>query len=241
MFCEIDFLDKDVKMTVFDYDSSSENSIERDLISKLLLRDRCWKPYQTEIMTEILKNGGTFLDIGCHIGYFTVLASIMGCRTIAIDSNPNYLEHLSNTMVRNELENIEVKNITINDRTKRTDIIQTSIPIKLLKLSIQGNECLFLACFMSELRTKKIEYIIMEITPKYSKNYANYISKLFSFGYAMYDIGNSEQRTLEHNTNHLENLEEFTFIDENRLNIYLDNLDEGQTNFLFILQKKPQI
>lgn len=232
MLCDAQFPENNLRIFIFDYDSAEDGTIEKDLISKFILRDQCWKPYQTELMREILKPEDIFIDIGCHIGYFSVLGSISGCNVTSIDKNLNYIQFLNRTIKQNEFENIEVKTMTIDDKTKKTDIIRTTQNIKLLKISIQGEEVSCINCFLDDFSKRKIENVILEVTPKYSNQYAKTILRLVTFGYKVYDIGNSPQRELEFNTNHLENLEELYVASIVQLEAYLSILDEGQTNFL---------
>lgn len=229
MICEIDFLTKTIPMRIFNYNSSEPDTEGKDLISNFLEIDNCWKPFQTEIMYEILKDKGTFIDVGCHIGYYSILGNILGCKVISIDSNMNYLNLFMKTIRDNELENIEIKNLIISKGMKRNDLILTREKIKLLKISISGNEVDLINCFNEDLSICKIENIIMEITPVRC-NYIGTILKLKNYGYKIYDIGNSPQRSLQKNTNHLSNLKELNIYD---LENYLNTLKDGQTNFLF--------
>ncbi len=233
MDCEIDFFIKNIPMKIYDYANSSENTEERDLISKFLYEDKCWKPYQTEITKEILSDGGTFIDIGCHIGYYSILASILKCKVISVDLNMNYITMFMKTIRANDLEPIEIKNIRIAKNTRKNNIIISNEKIKLIKISIQGNESYIIDCFNLDLKSHNIENIIMEITPKYSYHYIKTILKLYKYGYKIYDIGNSKQRTLNKNTTHLQDLEELDESDLDNLEEYLNNIEHGQTNFLF--------
>ena len=72
---KINFFSNNIKMTIFDYDKYSDRFMEQtnnesiglDIISKCLVKDKCWEPFQTEITKEILDNyNGIFIDIGCR-------------------------------------------------------------------------------------------------------------------------------------------------------------------------------
>ena len=48
----------------------------RDLIiARKLLADGVWEPYQTEVFKSSVKKGMVVVDIGAHIGYYTLLAA----------------------------------------------------------------------------------------------------------------------------------------------------------------------
>ena len=72
----------------------------------------------------------------------------------------------------------------------------------------------------------------MEISPKFDNSYSGLCQTLYSYGYQIYDIGLSHQRKLNQNTNHLQNIDKLKIPIDN-ISDYIDNLEHGQSNFLF--------
>lgn len=104
--------------------------------------------------------------------------------------------------------------------------------IALIKIDIEGDELCLINIFENQLKNKMIEYLIIEITPKFNNTYNVLIKKLFKFGYTyIYDIGLSPQRKLNFCTNHLNNLN--NKLDIEKIDEYLKNINNGQSNFLF--------
>jgi len=67
-----------------------------------------------------LGTGDTFLDVGCHYGIFSVLASkLVGLtgRVVAVEPHPESLEVLRENLVANHCENVEVLNVAFSDTT----------------------------------------------------------------------------------------------------------------------------
>jgi FkbM family methyltransferase len=67
-----------------------------------------------------LKAGDAFLDVGCHYGIYSVLASKMvgpTGRVIAVEPHPESLEVLRENLALNRCENVEVLNLAFSDTT----------------------------------------------------------------------------------------------------------------------------
>ena len=67
-----------------------------------------------------LKAGDTFLDVGCHYGIFSVLASKMvgpAGRVIAVEPHPESLEILKGNLALNRCENVQILNLAFSDTT----------------------------------------------------------------------------------------------------------------------------
>ena len=44
-------------------------------VSRRILEDGLWEPYETSLLLEFLRPGDVFVDVGANIGYFSVLAA----------------------------------------------------------------------------------------------------------------------------------------------------------------------
>jgi FkbM family methyltransferase len=72
---------------------------------------------ETEVFIRNFRPEYTFLDVGAHSGYFTVLAAALGCRTIhAFEPNTETLKHLYVNILLNDLQGIIVHDFALFDR-----------------------------------------------------------------------------------------------------------------------------
>ena len=229
-FTDVKFLeDKTILVKVFDYDQHKEGEKSRDIICRCLENDRVWEPFQTEITTEILKStNGIFVDVGCHIGYYSILASLLGKKSLSFDLDYDYLNLFESTKDLNNLNNITIFNQKVDKNFDSKNIINDQ-KICLLKIDARGSEAEILTKFLDF----KIPYIVAEISPKFNNTYPKICKKMIDLNYRIYDIGLSPQRKLKFNTDHLDNLEKLE-IDYQNLDSYISNIKYGQTNFLFI-------
>lgn len=77
-----------------------------------------YEPAETLFLTQELRQGGVFVDIGANIGYFTTLASRLvgpGGRVIAFEPDPDHCELLRRNLQLNAACNVIVRNEALGD------------------------------------------------------------------------------------------------------------------------------
>jgi FkbM family methyltransferase len=79
------------------------------VISSTLLKTRSWEPYETRLMSQVLEPGDTFIDIGAHIGYYSLLAAQRvgpRGRVLAFEPAPDNYALLKRNVAQNRLTRI---------------------------------------------------------------------------------------------------------------------------------------
>jgi FkbM family methyltransferase len=76
-----------------------------DVISDAIAASGVWEPELSERLIELSREGGTLVEVGANIGYFTVLWAAQGpaCRVIAVEPSWRNLGLLRWNITRNEL------------------------------------------------------------------------------------------------------------------------------------------
>ena len=235
---QIPYFKQDININVYDYEYyKNEKAVEGlDIVSFCYKRDQCWEPYQCELTKEILESGNNlFIDIGSHLGTYSIISSIYGNSTIAIDANPNANNIFRKTIKDNNLLNINILDLYVMKDTKLEDITKSD-KIRLIKTDVEGNEEIIYNIFKDKFDNKQIDYAIFEITSIFSEKY-KFIEDLYKIGYKIFNIGLSPQRKLVENTNHLLS-DEFkkSEIKEDFMKV-IKELEYGQSNFLCISDK----
>ena len=239
----VDLFGEQISMHIFDYDYHYKNinneNLKRvglDIISKCIEgHDNCWEPYQTEITKEILKDGNNiFIDIGCHLGYYSLLASTLNNFVYSIDISEPTVNLFLKSINQNSFSNITFHKKLVNEQFNLNEIVSGESYIKLIKCDIEGNEIEFVEVIFERLKKKSIEFLILEISPKIRNNYPECVLKIKNLGYDVYDIGLSPQRRLSGLTN-LQSLKEhlLTMDKLEAMTSYINNFPEFQSNFLF--------
>jgi FkbM family methyltransferase len=90
----------------------------RDMIQQTILLEGIWDPALTGFIETTLKPGDVFIDVGAHVGYFTLLAArrVTEAGTIlSIEPNPAALEELHQNVERSRLNNVLIAHTACGD------------------------------------------------------------------------------------------------------------------------------
>lgn len=96
---------------------------QKDYISNSILVYRCWEPNISNIFNNILENNGAakniIIDIGCNIGYYSILCSKNKSvsEIYSIDANNDNIHMLKMSCYLNRSDNIKIINTCISDKS----------------------------------------------------------------------------------------------------------------------------
>jgi hypothetical protein len=236
----INYFGKELKMRIYNYDYYKERNLVNDgldIISWCLKTpDNCWEPYQTELTKEILKDGNNiFIDIGSHLGWYSLLAASLNNNVYCIDVNDNTSEiFLHNVKINNFEDKIKFFKQFVDENFNLNNILPRDKHIRLIKCDIEGYEIEFSEKILDRLEDKTIDYLILEISPNFRDNYHETVFKIKNLGYDIYNIGLSHQRKLDDSTTMMSLKDKLVDINNlEEMRAYINNVEYGQTNFLF--------
>jgi len=78
-----------------------------------------WEPSLTRWIGQRLRPGDTFIDVGAHIGYYTLLAASLvtaSGRVVAIEASPSIFTALRHNLTRNRVRNVRAVRVAASDR-----------------------------------------------------------------------------------------------------------------------------
>jgi FkbM family methyltransferase len=83
----------------------------RDILGSSLATRRLWEPHVTPLVHDLLTEGDVFVDVGAHIGYYTLIASRIvgpnGC-VYALEPHPATRKLLKANVRRNDASNVRI-------------------------------------------------------------------------------------------------------------------------------------
>lgn len=202
---------------------------ENDLVSHVIRNHGHWETYQTEITLELLKSlkNRKMIDVGAHLGYYTLMAGCFGWEVEAIERFPLFYDILERNVINNGFSPlINCLKASVGPNYTLDNLIKDR-PIGLIKIDVEGQEPQIIKGAQRSLSKGLIEALIIEISPKFKPLpvWIELINTVKSYGYETYDLGTSPTRYLNRESQHLKQLKPFDIELLAKLH---------QTNLLFI-------
>jgi FkbM family methyltransferase len=91
----------------------------RDLVTQTILMTGIWEAQETAFVESNLKPGDVFVDVGAHVGYYSLLAAKQVGETgkvIAVEPNPPTIVRLEKDIALNPFRNILVQKVACTDK-----------------------------------------------------------------------------------------------------------------------------
>lgn len=91
---------------------------------------RNYEPYETSLIQQVVRPGMTILDVGAHVGYYTLLLALSVGETgkvIAFEPEPSNFELLRRNVLLNRLSNVICEQAAVLDHEGRTTLYLSSI------------------------------------------------------------------------------------------------------------------
>ena len=104
-----------------------DNAIE----SKMIVSSKFREAKELEVISKYLRNGGTFLDIGANIGYYSLMAANLGAtRIIGIEPNPVVLKRFKENIRFNGFEKkIKTFRLGIGEKIENRDLYLSEVDL----------------------------------------------------------------------------------------------------------------
>ena len=102
----------------------------RDVVAEWLLDNHQIDEPIMRAFLGLVEPGARVLDLGCHIGTFSLPASRLGARVISVDASPQHVELMRHAARRNDFGELEVVHGAI---------AASDDPIEFIELSIHGH------------------------------------------------------------------------------------------------------
>lgn len=183
------------EMAVYDRDRYAEETVVctgNDTISHTLQVYGKWEAWESLAVTQTLRfrpdRRGWVVDIGCQLGWYTLLAAEAGHPVIAVDANPENLRMVA-------------KNCKLNGwATQLTTVLSwvgadtPQVPrgerVRFFKADIEGLEAEAVRAFEPSFSAGDVDYALLELTPAFNDTWRAAHDMLVDGGMAAFQIPN---------------------------------------------------
>ena len=99
-------------------------------VTQTILTTGIWEVTETGYMNNHLKPGDVFVDVGAHVGYYTLLAAKLvgeSGKVIAVEPNPPTIVRLERDIALNPFRNIVVRKVACTDKETTLKFFQAPV------------------------------------------------------------------------------------------------------------------
>ena len=91
----------------------------RDLIQRTIFFTGLWEVKLSDFIAKNITSKDVFFDIGCNVGYFSLLTASKALTVIAIDPDPNNIKVVEKNMDLNGFKNMNTHTFGLNDKNEK--------------------------------------------------------------------------------------------------------------------------
>ena len=140
--CRMTFPDRGIRMYVYDaasYKDSRGYCTGDDVLSRSVIATGLWENWDTKLLLENrVFQGHHVIDIGSHIGWYTLIAASFGCPVTAIEGDKENAQTLMKNVELNGFKDVEVFNEWIDEGWTFDKDIDGQID--LIKIDLEGKD-----------------------------------------------------------------------------------------------------
>jgi len=109
----------------FNHEITIHTHGQQDLVSNIILREKIWEAYETELMINALSSGDTVLDIGANIGYYSLIAGKhvgVNGKVFSFEPENRNFQLLQKNIQNNNLHNVTSFNQGLGEKPETIDL-----------------------------------------------------------------------------------------------------------------------
>lgn len=169
-----------------------------DDVSKSIAMTGNYERPEGKFVCEVLTPGraGVVIDIGCHVGWYSMMAALNGYDVLCVDADTEHLRVLYNNAARLHVtDHITPVRGWIGPDTVEIPTVDAQ-RVRLLKADIEGleNEAVRICAPLFE--RGMIDYALIEISPVMADHYADTMLRIMNCGYAAFVLpGSADEDT----------------------------------------------
>ena len=174
---------------VFDaavYEGTDAYCTGDDELSRSMVEQGCWEPWQTALAVDILAGGppGTVIDLGSHVGWYSMLALAFGHRVFALDADTEHVVlSVLNATLAGWRDRFDVAVGWLDDDSTPLSVEETG-PVRLVKIDLEGKEGTAAEKLGPLLAEGAVDYALVELSPEFGDGWRDALDVFAAAGYS---------------------------------------------------------
>jgi FkbM family methyltransferase len=99
------------------------------ILSEILMTSGLWEPYVKAILDKEVKNDDVIVDVGAHIGVYTIPLAKRATKVIAFEPHPKTSEMLDKSIKLNQLHNVMLIKKSVSNSKGKTLYSLSTVPM----------------------------------------------------------------------------------------------------------------
>lgn len=153
----------------------------RDVVSQTIVSHRVWEPRETILTLAACEaNPGLVLDLGCQIGWFSMLAASAGCTVTAVDADRMCLDRVDYSAALNGWGR-KVRTLDTRIDANMNPIV--SEPLTFVKMDLEGAELHAVNALWPMIEARAVQHMMIEVSPVFDGYYPDLVQRIINAGY----------------------------------------------------------
>lgn len=179
---------RDLRLDVYDWRryAGIPGCPAADVVSESIETQHMWEGFQTLLALTILDDDapGAVVDIGAHLGWYTVLAAQAGRPVLAVDAGSENLALVEANAAHNGVgEMVTTCRAWIGCDTPDAPLPPPSTRLRFVKADIEGAEDHAVRALLPLLQASLIDFLLVEISPVFADHYPATCGRIIDAGY----------------------------------------------------------
>lgn len=184
-------LAREFAMMVYDWPRYPDSGYcpGHDAVSETIDTLGVWEPTEATLVLSALSASADrlVLDLGAHIGWFTLLALSCGQRVVAVDADSENLRLLSASLALNgwtgraALHHARIGHDPL-------DLLPGDSRASLVKMDLEGAEPDACDLLFPALAEQRVDHLLIEVSPVFHGGYPDLVLGLIDLGYVAYAL-----------------------------------------------------
>lgn len=196
--CEAGHLDHDLrevyvtwperKLRMYVYDAATYRDTKGyctgdDVLSRSLIESGFWEKWDTKLLlNQRVFRGNHVIDVGAHIGWYTLIACSFGCSVTAFEGDKENSQTLRKNVELNGFSGVDIRNEWVHEGWSPD--VDIDGPIDLIKVDIEGNDAFAVDGLWRFVESGQVRNLFVEISPVFRDGYPELVERICEAGFS---------------------------------------------------------